>query len=135
MYANIPAVSFQFQPIALERHIINGSTIGGPFPHQIHPSYYAAIIIAEAIGSSGLTFAYELASQSVSPPGGFTTIAGYAFLEIADLKRIVLLDYRMYTTGTRPSTSITLNLVGHSFNSMTIKRLFIRYVFERKDVF
>lgn len=110
----------------------------GNFPAQIHPSYYAAIITAEAIGLSSSTRAYEI-TEALPQTGAFTNISAYAFLEAAVLKRIVLINSDLHMTGdatARRSTDITIDLTNSdtAYKSMSIKRLAIPYVLQTRKL-
>ncbi|KAI0297300.1 PITH domain-containing protein [Multifurca ochricompacta] len=108
------------QPATLTRSILDGSNLPQPLAPHIQPLYYAAIIAAEAIGSSGSTRAIELSVNN-------TQISGYAFFEGNTLMRAVFINLNAYTSGTRRSVHLTLNLAGSrkrpTFN--IIKRLSI----------
>lgn len=104
----------------------------GHYPAQIHPSYYAAIITGEALGSSPSTQAYEI-TQASPQTGAFTNISAYAFLESDVLRRIVVINNDLYMSGDtspRRSTgmSVDISTGGRSYKSMTIKRLSIECV-------
>ncbi|KAF8208873.1 glycoside hydrolase family 79 protein [Mycena galopus ATCC 62051] len=113
------------QPLTLTRSILDGSTLATPQAPHIQPQYYAAIIIAEAIGDSGDTQVTEL---SISD----TRMAGYAFYESGTLKRAVFINSLAYlttTTTARPSTHVNLAFSGSGTapTSFTVKRLIINH--------
>ncbi|KAF9565353.1 glycoside hydrolase family 79 protein [Agrocybe pediades] len=110
------------QPITLTRSILDGSTLSTPLPPHIQPQYYAAIIAAEAIGSTGNSRAVELSINN-------SRISGYAFFENNKLVRAVLIDSQaFFTTTTTPRgvTHVDLSITGSGVpTTMTIKRLAI----------
>jgi hypothetical protein len=91
-----------------------------PLPPHIQPLYYAAIIAAQLIGSSGNTTIVELAIDN-------TQISGYAVFEDNALIRAVFINLNAFTTGTRNSVHLTLNFSGYGKQpaSIVVKRLFI----------
>ncbi|KAJ7634965.1 glycoside hydrolase family 79 protein [Roridomyces roridus] len=110
------------QPATLTRSILDGSALSSPLASHVQPQYYAAIIIAEAIGSSGSTQVVELTIND-------SRMAGYAFYESGTLKRAVFINSLAWlstSTGTRPSTHVSLAFSGGSGStSFTVKRLVI----------
>jgi len=90
----------------------------------VQPAYYAAIIAAEAIGSSGATKAIEISVDD-------STISGYAFFEKDRLVRAVLINSAAFLSGqrTRASTHLTITFTGSGAapTTITIKRLAIGY--------
>lgn len=115
------------QPVALNRSIIDGSSLAAPIPPHVQPQYYSAIIAAEAIGSSGSAQVLEL--QFDDP-----WTSGYAFYEWGVLRRALIVNSQAYLSGTtaaRNTTHVDINFIGHEFGagptSMQIKRLNISY--------
>ncbi|KAJ7052496.1 glycoside hydrolase family 79 protein [Mycena amicta] len=110
------------QPAVLTRSTLDGSTLSTPQQPHIQPQYYAAIIIAEAIGDSGDTQALELSIND-------TRISGYGFYEGGVLKRAVLINSLSFSSGTRTSTHVDLAFTGTGTQptSFTIKRLLINH--------
>ncbi|KAJ7216001.1 glycoside hydrolase family 79 protein [Mycena pura] len=113
------------QPVTLTRSTLNGSTLATPQAPHIQPQYYAAIIIAEAIGDSGDTQVVEL---SISD----TRLSGYAFYESGSLKRAVFINSLAYlasTTTARPSTHVDISFSGSGTapSSFSVKRLVINH--------
>ncbi|TDL29211.1 glycoside hydrolase family 79 protein [Rickenella mellea] len=113
------------QPATLTRSILDGSTLSTPLAPHLQPTYYAALVATEAIGTSGSTKAVEL---SINDP----RIAGYAFFENGTLKRAVLINSEaFFTTTTTPRTSKVINLSfsgsGSKPKTMTVKRLAIKH--------
>ncbi|KAF8734682.1 hypothetical protein AX14_003112 [Amanita brunnescens Koide BX004] len=104
------------QPVTLTRSILDGSPLPQPLPPHVQPLYYAAVIIAEAIGSSGNV---QMAEIQIDDPN----ISGYAFYEGGMIVRAVLINSNAYFGGARPSARITLNIPGE----MEVKRLAIGY--------
>ncbi|EGN99003.1 glycoside hydrolase family 79 protein [Serpula lacrymans var. lacrymans S7.3] len=111
------------QPVTLNYSILDGSPIT-PLPPHIQPPYYAAIIAAEAIGSSGDTKAIEIAVNNAN-------ITGYAFYENGALSRALFINLLAYLPGdsVRTSTHLDLNLGGYGVSpeTMSLKRLEIGY--------
>ncbi|KAF8150688.1 glycoside hydrolase family 79 protein [Crassisporium funariophilum] len=111
-----------FQPVTLTRSILDGTPLATPLPPHIQPQYYAAIIAAEAIGTSGKTRAVELNIND-------SRVAGYAFYEGSNLVRAVLINSQAFfttTTTARGSKHVSLNLTGSGAPAkMTVKRLSI----------
>jgi hypothetical protein len=105
---------------------LDGSTLATPQAPHIQPQYYAAIIIAEAIGDSGDTQVVELSISN-------TRLSGYAFYESGSLKRAVFINSLAYlttTTTARPSTHVNLAFSGSGAapTSFSVKRLLIKWV-------
>ena len=121
------SLKFQIQPVVLTRSITDGTSLTSPLAPHVQPQYYAAIIAAEAIGSSGNTQVLEL---DINDP----TISGYAFYN-GQLETAVLINSEPYfTTTTTARTSRLVNLifegssVGSVPSTMTVKRLSVPYV-------
>ncbi|KAJ7746112.1 glycoside hydrolase family 79 protein [Mycena maculata] len=113
------------QPLTLTRSILDGSTLTQPQAPHIQPQYYAAIIIAEAIGDSGDT---QVAELSISD----TRLSGYAFYESGSLQRAIFINSLAYlttTTTARPSTHVNLSFSGsgNAPTSFSVKRLIINH--------
>ncbi|KAF7975737.1 hypothetical protein HWV62_8719 [Athelia sp. TMB] len=111
------------QPVSLNRSIIDGSALPTPLAPHVQPAYYAAIIAADAIGSSGTTTSVELAINNAY-------LAGYAFYESGTLARVLLINSKAYLTTTNtPRGSLKVNLDFRGFGTtpktMRIKRLTI----------
>ncbi|KAN0138028.1 glycoside hydrolase family 79 protein [Lactarius tabidus] len=106
------------QPVTLTRSIFDGSQLPQPLPPHIQPSYYAAVIAAEAIGPSGFTGVVELEISEAQ-------VSGYAFFEGAVLARAVFINLNAFTSGTRGSVHIDLDLSGsrQQPTAITAKRL------------
>jgi hypothetical protein len=100
--------------------ILDGSRLLKPLPPHIQPPYYAAIIAAQLIGSSGSTRIIELTVDN-------TQISGYAVFEGNALVRAVFINLNAFTTGTRNSVHLTLKFSGHEKQpaSIVVQRLFI----------
>ncbi|KAF7970112.1 hypothetical protein HWV62_24994 [Athelia sp. TMB] len=110
------------QPVSLNRSILDGSALSKPLAPHVQPAYYAAIIAAEAIGSSGSTKSVELAINN-------PYLAGYAFYEGGTLARVLLINSKAYLTSSntaRGSLKVTLDFTkGTAPKTMQIKRLTI----------
>ncbi|KDR78988.1 hypothetical protein GALMADRAFT_63807 [Galerina marginata CBS 339.88] len=110
------------QPVTLNRSTLDGTTLASPLPPHIQPQYYAAIIAAEAIGSSGATHAIELSINN-------TRASGYAFYEGTKLVRVVLINSQAFfstDTTARSSLHIDLTFTGtEAPTTMSVKRLFV----------
>jgi len=110
------------QPLTLNRSILDGSPLDSPLLPHVQPAYYAAIIAAEAIGSSGSTGAIELLINN-------SRIAGYAFYEDDVLVRAVFINSQAFLASDtdRGCVHIDLNFYGSGFvpRTMSIKRLSI----------
>lgn len=91
-----------------------------PLAPHIQPLYYAAIVAAEVIGSSGSTRIVELTVNNAQ-------ISGYAVFEGNVLQRAVFINLNAFTNGTRNSVHLTLNFSGYGKqpDSMVVKRLFV----------
>ena len=118
-------VPIQIQPVTLARSILDGSPLSQPLAPHVQPAYYAAIIVAEAIGNTGSARAVELSIDD-------THVAGYAFYEGRKLVRAVLINSQAYlannATGCRGTIHVNIQLdnsTGVAPFVMTIKRLAI----------
>ncbi|KAJ8073455.1 hypothetical protein PM082_011731 [Marasmius tenuissimus] len=111
------------QPATLTRSILDGSELPEPLPPHVQPQYYAAIIVAEAIGKSGNTQIAEI-------PIDNDRIAGYGFYENGALARAVFLNSQAFLEesgdSTRPSIHLDFDIPGSDGpTDMTVKRLAI----------
>lgn len=106
------------QPVTLTLSTLDGSQLPQPLPPHIQPPYYAAIIAAEAIGPSGLTSMIELEISEAQ-------VSGYAFFEGSVLARAMFINLNAFTSGTRGSVHIDLDLSGSGQQptAITVKRL------------
>lgn len=113
----------KIQPVTLNYSILDGSPIT-PLPPHVQPPYYAAIIAAEAIGSTGFTQVAEI-------PIDATDVAGYAIYEFGILVRVVFINSVAYLPGAadRNATHININFSGFGLPApqMEVKRLNITY--------
>ncbi|KAG1882085.1 glycoside hydrolase family 79 protein [Suillus subluteus] len=111
------------QPTTLNYSILDGSPIAPLAPH-VQPAYYAAIIAAEAIGSSGTTQAVEISIDE-------DNVSGYAFYENGSLSKAVFINLIAYFSGAgaRNSTHIDFSFSGSGYtaNNMSVKTLNIGY--------
>ncbi|KAJ7773107.1 glycoside hydrolase family 79 protein [Mycena metata] len=112
----------QIQPETLTMSTLDGHVLDPPLQPHIQPQYYAAIIIAEAIGDSGNTQALEFNIND-------SRISGYGFYESGTLKRAVFINSLAFLSGTttRPSTHLNLTFSGSGTEptSFSLKRLVI----------
>ncbi|KAF8206538.1 glycoside hydrolase family 79 protein [Mycena galopus ATCC 62051] len=110
------------QPITLTRSTLDGSVLAKPLQPHVQPQYYAAIIVAEAIGDKPDTHAVELSINDAR-------ISGYAFYEGSTLKRAVFINSLAFLTGATNRTSTHLDLTfsgtGTKPTSFSVKRLVI----------
>ncbi|KAJ7212289.1 hypothetical protein GGX14DRAFT_622928 [Mycena pura] len=111
------------QPVTLTRSIIDGSPLSTPLPPHVQPAYHAALVAAEAIGTSGVTTIVELDIDD-------DEVSGYAFYEHGGLKRAVLISHTMFFAGSgtpRGVKQIALQPAGgkSSKDDVDVKRLFI----------
>ncbi|KAF8061826.1 glycoside hydrolase family 79 protein [Lyophyllum atratum] len=108
------------QPVTLTRSILDGSNLPSPLPPHVQPTYYGAIIAAEAIGKSGSTRAVELTIAN-------TRIAGYAFFEGTKLVRAVFINSNAFLQGATTRASVHLDLsftgTGTAPTKISVKRL------------
>ncbi|KAG1882087.1 glycoside hydrolase family 79 protein [Suillus subluteus] len=111
------------QPTTLNNSILDGSPITPLAPH-VQPAYYAAIIAAEAIGSSETT-------QAVEIPIDEDNVSGYAFYEHGILSKAVFINLDAYLSDAdvRNSTHIDFSFTGPGItpDSMSVKTLEIGY--------
>ncbi|KAI0637476.1 glycoside hydrolase family 79 protein [Trametes polyzona] len=94
-----------FQPITLNRSIVDGSPLNPPSPPHVQPSYYAGLLINTLIGNTGTAQIVELA---VDDPN----VTGYAAFEHGRLARAAFVNLHAWlasSTGTRPSVHIDLD--------------------------
>ncbi|KAG5653241.1 hypothetical protein H0H81_001624, partial [Sphagnurus paluster] len=113
------------QPVTLTRSILDGSDLSSPLPPHVQPSYYGAIVAAEAIGTSGSTQVTELSINNAQ-------IAGYAFYEGGKPVRAVLINSSAFLKGNSNRSSVHVDF-GFSGNGtpptkVTVKRLAIGYI-------
>jgi len=97
---------------------LDGSQLPQPLAPHIQPLYYAGVIAAETIGPSGLTRVTELEIND-------TRVSGYAFFEGTTLVRALFINFNAFTSGTRGSVHVDLDLSGYGEHpaAITIKRL------------
>ncbi|THH06289.1 hypothetical protein EW145_g4187 [Phellinidium pouzarii] len=116
------------QPVTLTRSPIDNSPLATPLPPHIQPAYYGALIIGEAIGTSGATRAVELDVAD-------DNLTGYAFYDAEGgsgvrLQRAVLVNLQAYlstSTDPRGTTNVTFafDTSGEKPKAMSVKRLAI----------
>lgn len=109
--------------MTLNYSILDGSPIAPLAPH-VQPPYYAAIIAAEAIGSSGTAQAVEIATDE-------NDVSGYAIFEYGRLSKAVFINTIAYFAGAgaRNATHIDFSFTGSGYtaNEMRVKTLKIGY--------
>lgn len=112
------------QPATLTRSTLDGSSLPAPLPPHVQPQYYAAVVAAEAIGSTGSSQAVEL---SVDDP----TVSGYAFFEGGKLVRALFVNFKAFlaSSAARGVVHISLGFAETSTraSNITIKRLAIEH--------
>ncbi|KZV85884.1 glycoside hydrolase family 79 protein [Exidia glandulosa HHB12029] len=109
------------QPVALNRSITTGEPENTPA--RVQPTYYGAILIAEAVGTSGTTSIAEISIND-------SRIAGYAIYEGTKLVRAVFINSQSWpsgSTGARPAVKIDLLCLGTPVTTATVKRLKITH--------
>jgi hypothetical protein len=107
------------QPTSLSRSPLDSSSLAPPSSAYIAPSYYAAVIAAEAIGSSGHTRVVEVATEDSS-------VSGYAFYDGDKLTKALFINTQLYlkSDSSRPQARINISIEG-STGQAAIKRLYI----------
>ncbi|KZV62776.1 glycoside hydrolase family 79 protein [Peniophora sp. CONT] len=105
------------QPVTLTRSIDDGSALPTPLAPHIQPTYYAAIIAAEAIGTSGATTISELTLNNPQ-------LSGYAFYENGALKRALFINLVAFNGDGATRSAVHVALAGSTGN-ITVKRLSI----------
>ncbi|KAF8588175.1 glycoside hydrolase family 79 protein [Ramaria rubella] len=109
------------QPISLNRSTLDGTPLNPPQPAHIQPAYYAAILVARAVGTTGSAQLIELDVPQ-------DNISGYAIYEYGQLVRAVFINLDAWlttSTGTRPS--VNLALTGPAGATATVRRLTIQH--------
>ncbi|KIJ51887.1 glycoside hydrolase family 79 protein [Sphaerobolus stellatus SS14] len=115
------------QPIPLKRSLIDGTPLDVPEAPHVMPAYYAAILVARAIGKSKAARIVELTIPE-------DNVSGYAIYEHNKLVRAVFVNLNAWlksSTGTRPSVHIPLVISGKGKKSKTAKAR--RLVIDRAD--
>ncbi|KAH8107686.1 glycoside hydrolase family 79 protein [Cristinia sonorae] len=120
-----------FQPISLDRSIIDGSALNPPQPAQVQPSYYAGIVINTLIGRTGNAQIVELSVPD-------DNVSGYAAFEHGRLVRAVFVNLHAWlvsSTGERPSVHIDLDFAGGRMGRRaTARRLVIGHADDTKGL-
>ncbi|KAH7108202.1 hypothetical protein BKA62DRAFT_681430 [Auriculariales sp. MPI-PUGE-AT-0066] len=119
------------QPVALNRSITTGESVP-IIPAHVQPTYYAAIALAEAIGTSGGTTVAEIETHDAG-------VAGYAIYDGTALARAVFLNSQAYSsasTGARPAVRVQVLFTGASGAPAhaTLKRLKIAHADDTANV-
>ncbi|XP_006459562.1 hypothetical protein AGABI2DRAFT_201919 [Agaricus bisporus var. bisporus H97] len=113
-----------FQPIALNRSILDASPLPEPIPPHVQPQYYSAIIALEAIGSHPQPRIAELQIEE-------STVSGYAFYEDSQLVRAVFINLKAFLEGQeeeRSKVHLKFDFVGGEVGEeVTLKRLDIAH--------
>jgi hypothetical protein len=107
----------------LNRSIVDGTPVNPPQPAHVQPAYYAAILVAHAVGSTG-------SAQIVELTVPFDNASGYAIYENGNLVRAVFINLDAWlqtSTGTRPSIHIDLILPSDGPQTATVRRLAIAH--------
>ncbi|KAJ7505507.1 glycoside hydrolase family 79 protein [Mycena galericulata] len=106
------------QPVTLTRSPIDGSPLNPPLPPHVQPAYHAALVAAEAIGSSGTSTSVELTFAD-------DEVSGYAFYEHGALKRAVLINHTMFFAGGAVPRGVKHIALEGPKGQVQVKRLFI----------
>jgi len=115
--------TWQFQPISLNRSIEDGSTLNPPQAPRVQPAYYAAILVARAIGKTGKA---KISEVTVAD----SNVSGYAIYEGSKLVRAVFINLNAWllsSTGTRPSVTLAFSLGSNGPKTATGRRLVIAH--------
>lgn len=114
----------QFQPISLNKSILDGSPLNPPQPPHVMASYYGGILVNNFIGSSGSAKIVELTVPD-------DNVSGYAAFEGNTLKRAVFINLHAWllsSTGTRPSVHLDLSFgSGSGAKTASAERLIINH--------
>lgn len=106
-------VGYRYNAIQPTKDADDGLNITQP---HILPSYYALLIVNEAIGKSGNAFIAEIPTTNL-------TLTAYGVWEEKRLARLVVLNTQLYLgTGDKPSLNVTLDGL-HTNRSATMKLL------------
>lgn len=116
--------SFKFQPVTLNRSILDGTPLNPPQPPHVQPAYYAAILVARAVGHD--------AARIVELTVPADNVSGYAIYENGRLARAVFVNLDAWlttSTGTRPSVHLQLEFgMGPAApQTATVRRLTIQH--------
>lgn len=112
----------QFQPISLNRSILDGSPLASPQPPHVMPAYYAAIVVDTFIGETGSAKIVELSIPD-------SNVSGYAAFEGGVLKRAVFINLHAWlqsSSGSRPVVQLSLSGLG-GIKTVKAKRLVIQH--------
>ncbi|KAF5314543.1 hypothetical protein D9611_007010 [Ephemerocybe angulata] len=106
------------QPTTLSRSPLDNSVLSPPQEAHIEPSYHAALIAAEAIGSSGQTRVAELPTDN-------SAVSGYAFYSGDKLTKALFINSDLYlkSDDSRSQARINVKIDGAAPRLATIKRL------------
>jgi len=120
------------QPVTLNISVVDATPLNPPLPPHIQPAYYAAIIAAEAIGTSGTTSVVELSINNAF-------VSGYAFYIGGTLAKALFINSQGFFSGTttaRPSVQLALDIAGSGVapTTMSVKRLVIGHADDTSGV-
>ncbi|KIJ24121.1 glycoside hydrolase family 79 protein, partial [Sphaerobolus stellatus SS14] len=111
-----------FQPVSLNRSIEDATPLNPPVAAHVQPAYYAAIVIAEFLGSSTRNLV-ELSTTS-------NIISAYALYSGTSISRVLLINHEAFLSSSsgsaRPSVSVFFSLSGGG-KTVQIKRLSIPF--------
>jgi hypothetical protein len=113
------------QPVTLNRSITDGAPLSEPLPPHVQPVYYAAIIVAEALGAVPDVKITEIEVES-------DVVAGYALYDgDGKLVRAVFINSEAYEGG--GNRSIAHLDFGRVEDTLQVKakRLAIGYVYPK----
>ncbi|THH33105.1 hypothetical protein EUX98_g1085 [Antrodiella citrinella] len=120
-----------FQPISLNRSIVDGSPLNPLQPPQVQPSYYAGILLTTFIGSSGNAQVVELSVPD-------DNVSGYAVFEGGKLVRAVFVNLHAWlqsSTGTRPSVHLSFSgALSQGGKKTSVRRLVIGHADDTKGL-
>ncbi|KAK5061444.1 hypothetical protein LTR84_007987 [Exophiala bonariae] len=106
-------VGFRYNAIQPTSNADDGLNITQP---HILPSYYALLVVNEAIGTSGTAFIAEIPTTNL-------TLTAYGIWEEQRLARLVVLNTQIYLgTGNKPSINVTLDGL-YAGGALTMKLL------------
>ncbi|ADV23898.1 Hypothetical Protein CGB_H2500W [Cryptococcus gattii WM276] len=109
-----------FQPVATDADHDDGTNMTQRA--HILPAYHAALIVNEAIGTSGNSYVAEISTAN-------DNVVAYGIWEDEDLVRMVVTNTEVYTTDDEESqkgrNKFEVNLVGVQGRNATVKRLFV----------
>ncbi|KNX50054.1 hypothetical protein CNBG_9274 [Cryptococcus deuterogattii R265] len=109
-----------FQPVATDANHDDGTNMTQRA--HILPAYHAALIVNEAIGTSGDSYVAEISTAN-------DNVVAYGIWEDEDLVRMVVTNTEVYTTDDEAAqkgrNKFEVNLLGAEGRNATVKRLFV----------